>query len=200
MAWEARLGCPPHHRAAVERMVNALSPSYLLPPVSGELFDSLEHCNRRLRGWALAEGFDIVRRGGGTKAAPAYRFKCIFHGNVTRNDRKLEDTVEKDSEGKVVSRRKKEVTNVRQLGCEWSALCSFKDIGRRGSGDKGYVLTIQCEDHAGHQLVDDPFQFPAHLKESDEYQAALQQSGKAPRANPALFCQQAIDRRGGSRR
>jgi hypothetical protein len=41
--------------------------------------------------------------------------------------RKLEDTVEKNSEGKIVSRRKKEVTNVRQLGCEWSALCSFKD-------------------------------------------------------------------------
>jgi hypothetical protein len=173
MAWEARPGCPPHHRAAVERMVNALPPSYLLPPISGELFDSLEHCNRRLRGWALAEGFDIVRQGGGTKVAPAYRFKCIFHGDVTRNDRKLEDTVEKDSEGKIVSRRKKEVTNVRQLGCKWSALCSFKDIGRRGSGDKGYVLTIQCEDHAGHQLVDDSFQFPAHLKASDEYQAAL---------------------------
>jgi hypothetical protein len=58
MAWEARLGCPPHHRAAVERMVNALPPSYLLPPISGEPFDSLEHCNRRLRGWALAEGFE----------------------------------------------------------------------------------------------------------------------------------------------
>jgi hypothetical protein len=67
MAWEARPGCPPHHRAAVERMVNALPPSYLLPPISGELFDSLEHCNRRLRGWALAEGFDIIRQGGGTK-------------------------------------------------------------------------------------------------------------------------------------
>jgi hypothetical protein len=129
MAWEARLGCPPHHRAAVERMVNALPPSYLLPPISGEPFDSLEHCNRRLRGWALAEGFDIVRRGGGTKVAPGYRFKCIFYGDVTRNHRKLEDTVEKDLEGKIVSRRKKEVTNVRQLGCEWSALCSFKDIG-----------------------------------------------------------------------
>ena len=32
----------------VERMVNALPPLYILPPISGELFDSLEHCNRRL--------------------------------------------------------------------------------------------------------------------------------------------------------
>jgi hypothetical protein len=41
--------------------------------LGSELFDSLEHCNRRLRGWALAEGFDIVRQGGGTKVAPAYK-------------------------------------------------------------------------------------------------------------------------------
>jgi hypothetical protein len=61
MAWEARPGCPPYYRAAVERMVNALPPLYLLPPILGELFNSLEHYNRRLRGWALAEEFDIIR-------------------------------------------------------------------------------------------------------------------------------------------
>jgi hypothetical protein len=84
-------------------MVNTFPPSYLQPPVSGELFDSLEDCNRRLRGYAFAEGFDIVRKGGGTGANPSYRFRCIFHGVVTRNDRKLEDSVVKDSEGKIVS-------------------------------------------------------------------------------------------------
>jgi hypothetical protein len=160
MSWQAKPGCAEHHRAAVERMVNALPPSYLLAPCSGELFDSLGHCNRRLRGWALAEGFDIVRNGGGTKAAPSYRFRCIFHSSKTQNNRKLEDIVERDSEGKIVSKRKKEVTNVRQLQCEWSALCSFKSIGKRGSGDKGFVLTMQCDVHNGHQLADDPFQFP----------------------------------------
>jgi hypothetical protein len=113
MPWQAKSGCPEHHRAAVERMVNALPPSYLLSPCSGELFDSLEHCNRRLRGWALAEGFDIVRNGGGTKAAPSYRFRRIYHGEVTRNQRKLKDYIQKDSKGQIVSRRKKEVTNVR---------------------------------------------------------------------------------------
>ena len=97
MSWKAKSGCAEHHRAAVERMVNALPPFYLLAPCSGELFDSLEHCNRRLRGWALAEGFDIVRNGGGTKAIPSYRFRCIFHGSKTQNNRKLEDMVEKDA-------------------------------------------------------------------------------------------------------
>lgn len=39
-----------------------------MPPCSGEVFESLEACNRRLHGYALAECFDIVRKGGGTKA------------------------------------------------------------------------------------------------------------------------------------
>jgi hypothetical protein len=117
MPWYAKPGCAEHHRAAVERMVNALPPSYLLSPCSGEIFESLEDCNRRLRGYALAEGFDIVRHGGGTKALPSYRFKCIFHGSTTQNHRKLEDHVKKDAEGKIVSKRQKEATNVRQLQC-----------------------------------------------------------------------------------
>jgi len=150
-------------------MVNALPPSYLLEPSSGELFEGLEECNRRLRGYALAEGFDIVRHGGGTKALPSYRFKCIFHGSTTQNHRKLEDYVERDSEGKITSRSQREAANVRQLKCPWSALCSFRSIGKRGSGEKGYVLTMQNATHEGHQLADDPFSFPEHLKSSNEF-------------------------------
>jgi hypothetical protein len=178
MPWYAKPGCPEHHRAAVERMVNALPPSYLLPPCSGELFEGLKDCNRRLRGYALAEGFDIVRHGRGTKALPSYRFKCIFHGDATQNHRKLEDHVERDSEGNITSRCQRDVTNVRQLQCPWSALCSFRSIGKRGSGEKGYVLTMQNATHHGHQLVDDPFTFTAHLKSSEEFQEAQRQAKK----------------------
>ena len=74
MAWQAKPGCAEHHRTVIERMVNAFPPAWLLPPCTGEIFDSLEHCNRRLKGFSLAEGFDIVRKGGGTKVHPAYRF------------------------------------------------------------------------------------------------------------------------------
>lgn len=105
MSWHAKPGCAEHHRAVVERMVNALPLSYLLPPRSGEVFEGHEACNRRLHGYALAEDLDIVRNGGGTKANPSYRFRYIFHGSETRNDRKLEDRVEKDSDGKIVSKR-----------------------------------------------------------------------------------------------
>jgi hypothetical protein len=177
MPWSAKPGCPQHHRAVIERMVNALPASYLLPPCSGELFDSLDACNRRLRGYALAEGFDIVRKGGGTKANPSYRFRCIHHGVETRNDRKLEDHVERDSEGKRISKRKVEGRPVHQLECPWSALCSFKAIAQ-GSGVKGFILTMQGEAHVGHPLVDDPFVYTAHLKASEEYQEALRQAKK----------------------
>jgi hypothetical protein len=94
-------------------MVNALPPSYLLAPSSGELFEGLEECNRRLRGYALAEGFDIVRHGGGTKALSSYKFKCIYHGSTTQNHRKLEDYMKKNSKEKITNSRQREATNVR---------------------------------------------------------------------------------------
>lgn len=43
-------------------------------PESGEVFNSPDHCDRRLRGYSFAEGFDIVRKGGGSKSNPSWRF------------------------------------------------------------------------------------------------------------------------------
>ena len=105
MAWKAKSGCAEHHRAAVERIANSFPVPWLLAPRTGEVFDDLKHCNRSLRAWAFIEGFDIVRNGGGTAANRSYRFKCIFHSIATKNNRKLEDRVERDEEGQVVSKR-----------------------------------------------------------------------------------------------
>ena len=80
MSWQAKPGCAEHHRPAVERIVNLLPPAWLLPPQSGEIFSSLDHSNRRLRGYAFAEGFKIVRQGGGTKVNPSWRFLCLPWG------------------------------------------------------------------------------------------------------------------------
>ena len=173
MLWQAKVGCAEHHRAAVERIVNTYPPAWLLRPQSGELFDNLDHCNRRLRGYSFAEGFDIVRKGGESKEAPSWRFRCIYHGDRTRNDRGLEDHIEKNENGSIISRRQREGTTVRQLGCKWEGYCSFKDIGKRGSGDKGYVLTMKCDTHSGHELADDPFQFPSYLKSFEKYLRAI---------------------------
>src|SRR5256885_9009032 len=85
------------------------------PPPLCHDSDSLEHCNRRLKGFSLAEGFDIVRKGGGTKVNPAYRFSCYYHGDKTRNDRKLEDSVKYDENSRITSDRQLENTTFRQL-------------------------------------------------------------------------------------
>jgi hypothetical protein len=50
--------------------VNALPASWLSPPHTGDVFTTITDCERRLRGFCLAEGFDIVRTGGGTRVAP----------------------------------------------------------------------------------------------------------------------------------
>jgi hypothetical protein len=96
MPWHAKPGCAEYHRPAVECIGNLIPAAWLLPSQSGELFDSLDHCNRRLRSYAFAEGFDIVRRGEENKANPSYRFFCLFHGAKTRNTRKLEVKVKYD--------------------------------------------------------------------------------------------------------
>ena len=59
-AWRAKPGCPKHLVAVLERAVNALPPAWLLQPTTGDVFDSIEHCRRRLQGYALAEGFEVV--------------------------------------------------------------------------------------------------------------------------------------------
>ena len=69
MLWQAKVGCAEHHRAAVECIVNTYPPAWLLHSQLDELFDNLDHCNRRLRGYSFAEGFDIVHKEGGSKEA-----------------------------------------------------------------------------------------------------------------------------------
>jgi MULE transposase domain len=83
MPWKAKAGCAEHHRSAVERIVNLLPSEWLSAFKSGELFDSLEHCDRRLRGYSFAEGFDIVGKGEGSKTNPSWRFFCLAHGVKT---------------------------------------------------------------------------------------------------------------------
>jgi hypothetical protein len=78
MTFRAKPSCPRHLVDVYERAVNALPASYLLPPATGEVFTSIFDCERRLHGYRLAEGFDVVATGGGTKKAPATRWQCSY--------------------------------------------------------------------------------------------------------------------------
>jgi len=77
-----------------------------------------------------------------------------------RNTRKLEEHVVIDQEsGLITSHRKREATSVRRGGCEWCCKVSYKSVGRRGSGEKGWVLTIKSLEHS-HPLSSNPLEFP----------------------------------------
>ena len=67
MSFHAKPGCPSHLVDVYKKAVNVLPSSYLLLSVTGEIFTSIEACEQRLRGFALAEGFDIAQTGGGNK-------------------------------------------------------------------------------------------------------------------------------------
>ena len=77
LAWRAKPRCPKYLVAVLERAVNALPSAWLLQPTTGEVFDSIEHFRRRLQGYALAEGFDVVQTGGGTKKVPWGAFRVL---------------------------------------------------------------------------------------------------------------------------
>ena len=156
MVWRAKPGCPPQRRDTLERAVNALPPDWLLPPQTGEIFPDIPTCHRRLRGFSLIEGFCVVRVGGGTKSNPGAKFLCSFHSSETRNTRRLEDRVERDEEGTIVSQRKREATSVGQSNCPWTVYVSWKSVGKRNSGIKSFILTVNTFEHKGHPLTDDP--------------------------------------------
>jgi hypothetical protein len=112
LAWHAKPRCPKHLVAVLERAVNALPSAWLLQPITGEVFDSIEYCKRRLQGYALAEGFDVVQTGGGTKNVSGARFECSKHGESTRNLRKLESHVGRDEDGAIITVRQRKDTLV----------------------------------------------------------------------------------------
>ena len=113
MVWHAKPGCPAHRRQIVEKTVRGFPTAWLVNPVSGEVFDSMLECERRLRGFSFAEGFDIVRKGGTSKRTPGQRWKCIHWGEATENNRGLEEHVERNKEGEITLKRQREGTKIR---------------------------------------------------------------------------------------
>ena len=174
--WRAPPGCPEALRFIVEKAVNRYPAEYLDSPVTGEVFSSIDDCQTRLIAYSLSQGFDIVKTHSATKPTPGCTFACVFHGEETRNWRQLKKMVERNKEGDITSNRQRNLTSVRQTGCQWCCKVSYKSIGKRGSGKKGYILTVKCLDHHGHELVDNPLIFQRHKERLEEYQALKTQA------------------------
>ena len=115
----------------VEDAVRAFDSAWLLPPQQGELFDNPKACLRRLQGYALSQGFAVVTT---TSKKNRAQFACIHHGVETRNWRGLEEYIQKDAEGKILSSRKREDTAANAKDCSWEIYWSVRSVGKRGSG------------------------------------------------------------------
>ena len=124
--WQARPGCHSHLRQALENAVNKEPEVWRRRPITGEHFSTLAEAESRLVVWALIEGFDIARTGGGNKVSKAEIFCCVHHSKDTRNYRGLSERVTRDDDGNITSDRKREATGVRQTDCNWNCRVSVR--------------------------------------------------------------------------
>ena len=85
--------------------------------------------------------------------------------------------MERDEDGHIASRRQRELTLTGQLDCQWSVRVTWKDIGTRGSGNKGFVVTVTCLDHT-HELSSNPLSFPRHRQSLEEWQVLIRTARK----------------------
>jgi hypothetical protein len=107
LPWTPNSLCPPYIVPILEQAVLALPHSFLIPPAKGEIFEGKDDCLKRLQGYALSTGFAVVQSSGGRGSEPPrFRFRCIHHGVKTRNSRELEENVEYDNKGEIVTQRR----------------------------------------------------------------------------------------------
>jgi hypothetical protein len=159
---------PTHQRGTYDRAVAALPPGFLEFPVTGEIFESKVGCKVRLQGFSLSQGFAVVVGKSSQDGTPRAEFLCIHHGTATRNDRQLEEEVERDPEGNITSRRQRGDTQVMQkLDCGWKGVLSHR-FPYPGATDRVWMLTMTCSGHT-HNMKN-PFSYQVHVKATTEYQ------------------------------
>jgi hypothetical protein len=64
LLWSPYPDCPEHVKPELEARVRSFPPSFLQALIAGEVFDNSDVCQERLQGWALSQGFAIVRKSG----------------------------------------------------------------------------------------------------------------------------------------
>jgi len=118
-----RFCIPVHQRGTFDRAIAALAPGFLEYPVTGEVFQSKVACKTRLQAFALSQGFAVVIGKSNKDGTPFVEFLCVHHGTQSRNDRELEEEVERDPEGNITSRRQRGDTQmIQKLDCSATTL------------------------------------------------------------------------------
>jgi hypothetical protein len=76
--------------------------------------------------------------------------------------------VVKDLKGKITSNRQRENTIVGQLLYEWTVRCTYKSVGKRGSDEKGWVLSFTWDSY-NHFLRADPLIYISYRQSTTEF-------------------------------
>src|SRR5271155_1546783 len=129
---------PEHLRRPFLNAVGRNPTEWLLLPQNDEVFDTFDHCFARLHAYALGHGF-AVTKGKSWTITPRRQYLCIHHSSKTRNDRRLEEEVERDSEKRITSRRQRNSVVNQKWDCKFEYFISYKSVSWR-SKEKGYIL------------------------------------------------------------
>ena len=167
-------------RSRLVDAVSSLPRKWLLPPIDGEVFDTVKAAEDQLQGYTLAAGFQVVIGQGSTRERR--NFWCIHHGDKTRNDRGLSTTVERDptDEKIIVSSRKRDDTHTWSRRCRWRCyLVPFVEMNE-SSTFKRWVLrygtnretALPTTSHS-YSLTANPFIYPKHRINHPSYIKAI---------------------------
>jgi hypothetical protein len=171
-------------RTRVAEAVGQLPREWLMPPVDGELFDSVQAAEDRVMGHSLAAGFQIV--GGQGSTAIRKNFLCIHHGAKPRNDWKLSETVVRDPTNPkvIISTRKRDDTHTWKKDCLWRCfLVPFVEVDENSNRLERWILRygthratqLPTTSHS-HSFAANPFIFPKHRNQQNWAREALPQA------------------------
>jgi hypothetical protein len=102
ITWKAYQLCPAHLRDQIKLFGNAITPSWRLKPFVGDVFETPDHVFARLQAFAFLNGFAVVKWRTAVKDERA-RFRCIHYSPDSKNWRELEQRVERDKDGNILS-------------------------------------------------------------------------------------------------
>ena len=155
-----------------------------MPPVEGELFETLQAAEDRVMGYSLAAGFQIVRGQGSTSIRK--NLWCIHHGKKTQNNRGLSEVVERDPKDKkvIISTRKRDDTKVLGKGCLWRCyVVPFMEVDYTGSRVEQWILrygtnreTALPTNVHSHELAQNPLVYQEHRKALRSFVQAIPQA------------------------
>src|SRR5271155_3711956 len=171
--WQPHKDCPAHLVEQIKAYGNSLPTSWRTEPFAGDVFDSPDHAFGRLQGYAFLNGFAVVkwRSTKADSSDPRARYRCIHHGDESKNWRELEQHIERDDAGNILSQRKREDTFLYKFACKWMVYVTLKPI-HYGATTKVWTIGISSLDHS-HALVANPLSYAVHLKVLPEHQLAL---------------------------